>query len=105
MSLWTRVKDAAIEKLESGRRAAKVIDDTLAQFLAIRDYFADQWQPTGGIESAMIDMLAVAFSLQMYWSTIGHQRALPPPSDTIALNSRDLAKSIAFNSATGIEVK
>ncbi len=34
----------------------------LAQFLAIRDSFADQWQPQGGIESAMIDMLAVAFS-------------------------------------------
>jgi hypothetical protein len=47
----------------------------MAQFLAIRDSFADQWQPNGGIESAMIDMMTIAFSLQMYWSTIAYQRS------------------------------
>ena len=80
VSLWARVREAAERELESGRRAAKVTGDNddayaLAQFLAIRDSFADQWQPSGGIESAMIDMLTIAFSLQMYWSTIAHQRA------------------------------
>jgi len=47
----------------------------LAQYLAVGESFADQWQPQGGIESAMIEMLAVAFSLQMCWSGIAHDLA------------------------------
>ena len=78
---WTRVREAADDELETGRRAAKVAGNhtdayALAQFLAVRDAFADQWQPRGGIESAMIDMLTVAYSFQMYWSTIAHERAV-----------------------------
>ena len=81
MKIWARMREAADDELESGRRAAQVPGSrtepyALAQFLAIRDSFADQWQPNGGIESAMIDMLTIAFSLQMYWSTIAHQRAI-----------------------------
>ncbi len=80
LSLWTRLREAADDELECGRRAAKVAGNnisaySLAQFLAIREAFTDQWQPQGGIESAMIDMLTVSYSLQMYWSTIAHQRA------------------------------
>lgn len=79
LTLWARVREAADDELSSGRRAAKITGSNtqayaLAQFLAIRDSFADQWQPQGGIESAMIDMLAVSFSLQMHWSTIAYQR-------------------------------
>ncbi len=75
------MREAADDELECGKRAAKVAGNhvdayALAQYLAIRDAFADQWQPQGGIESAMIDMLTVAFSLQMYWSSIAHERAL-----------------------------
>ncbi|MDQ3747411.1 MAG: hypothetical protein M3367_00120 [Acidobacteriota bacterium] len=81
LTLWARVREAADDELESGRRAAQVTGNrtepyALAQFAAIRDSFADQWQPNGGIESAMIDMMTIAFSLQMYWSTIAHQRAI-----------------------------
>lgn len=81
LTLWVRVRESADDELESGRRAAKVAGDNaspyaLAQFLAIRDQFADQWQPQGGIESAMIDMLTLSFSLQMYWSGLAHDRAL-----------------------------
>jgi len=80
LKLWARVREAADDELESGRRGATVagVDCEAyahAQYLAIRDSFADQWEPQGGIESAMIDMLTVAFSLQMYWTTIAHQRA------------------------------
>lgn len=86
LTLWTRVREAADDELESGRRAAKVTGDNnepyaLAQFLAIRDSFADQWQPQGGIESALIDMLTVSFSLQVYWSSIAHQRAVRTHDD------------------------
>jgi hypothetical protein len=81
LTLWVRVRQAAEDELESGKRGAKVAGHNadpfaLAQFLAIRDSFADHWQPQGGIESAMIEMMAVAFSLQMYWSTVAHDRAM-----------------------------
>jgi hypothetical protein len=88
LALWTRVREAADDELESGRRAAHVAGDdlttspyALAQFLAIRDSFADQWQPQGGIEAAMIDMLTVSFSLQMYWTSIAHKRAVREHDD------------------------
>jgi hypothetical protein len=81
LKLWARVRVAADDELESGKRGAKVAGDSanpsaLAQYLAIRDSFADQWQPQGGIESAMIDMLTISFSLQMYWSGLAHDRAV-----------------------------
>lgn len=81
LKLWARVREAADDELESGKRGAKVAGDNttpyaLAQYLAIRDSFADQWQPQGGLESAMIDMLTIAFSLQMYWAGIAHDRAM-----------------------------
>ncbi len=81
LALWARIREAADDELESGRRAAKVAGDNaspfaLAQFLAIRDQFADHWQPQGGIESALIDMLTISFSLHMYWSTVANQRAM-----------------------------
>jgi hypothetical protein len=81
LRLWTRVREAADDELESGKRGARVAGENsepyaLARYLAIRDSFADQWQPQGGIESAMVEMLAIAYSLQMYWSTVAHDRAL-----------------------------
>ena len=81
LKIWARIREAADDELESGRRAAQIAGSrsepyAVAQFLAIRDSFADQWQPNGGIESAMIDMMTIAFSLQMYWSTVAHQRSI-----------------------------
>ena len=86
LNLWVRLRDAADNDLESGIRAASVVGTrtepyAIAQFLAIRDSLADQWHPNGGIESAMIDMMTIAFSLQMYWSTIAHQRAVQIHND------------------------
>ena len=67
LKLWARVRKAANDELECGLRGAKVAGHdadpyALAQYLAIRDSFADQWQPQGGIESAMVEMLAVSYS-------------------------------------------
>jgi hypothetical protein len=75
------VRQRADDELESGKRGAKVAGEnstpySLAQYLAIRDSFADQWQPQGGIESAMVEMLSISYSLQMYWSSIAHERAM-----------------------------
>lgn len=79
LQLWARLREAADDELECGKRGAKVAGDNgnpyaLAQYLAIRDSFADQWQPQGGIESAMVDMLTMAYSLQMHWSKVAHER-------------------------------
>jgi hypothetical protein len=73
LDLWRRVREAADDELESGKRGAKIASENsepyaLARYLAIRDSFADQWQPQGGIEPAMIEMMAVSYSLQIYWS-------------------------------------
>jgi hypothetical protein len=81
LALWARLRVAADDELECGKRGAKVAGENgepyaLAQYLAIRDAFADQWQPQGGIESAMIEMLAIAYSLQMYWSSIANDRVM-----------------------------
>jgi hypothetical protein len=81
LDLWRRVRETADDELESGKRGAKVAGDNsepyaLARYLAIRDSFADSWKPQGGIESAMVEMLAVSYSLQMYWSTVAHDRAM-----------------------------
>lgn len=81
LKLWARVRKAADDELECGGRGAKVAGENsepfaLARYLAIRDAFADQWKPQGGIESAMVEMLAISYSLQMCWSTVAHDRAL-----------------------------
>jgi hypothetical protein len=81
LNLWSRVRETADDELESGKRGANVAGENttpylLAQYLAIRDSFADQWKPQGGIESAMVEMLSIAYSLQMYWSTVAHERAI-----------------------------
>jgi hypothetical protein len=81
LDLWRRVRETADDELESGKRGAKVAGDNadpyaLAQYLAIRDSFADQWKPQGGIEMAMIDQLTISFSLQLYWSTVAHDRVM-----------------------------
>jgi hypothetical protein len=49
--LWSRVREAADDDLQIGKRGAKVAGEnttpySFAQYLAIRDSFADQWQTT-----------------------------------------------------------
>jgi hypothetical protein len=95
LDLWARVRQAAEDELESGKRGAKVAGHNadpfaLAQYLVIRDSFADQWQPQGGIESGMIEMMAVAYSLQLYWNTVAHDRAV-----SVHNNQRDQLKRFA----------
>lgn len=69
--IWERVKAKAAEELASGHRAAQALDwDNSpwgrAQFLAIRQAFVDEWQPTGS-ELLLVDQMAHAHSLYLYW--------------------------------------
>jgi hypothetical protein len=70
---WERIKDAARQELSSGHRTAKALEHggtpwDRARFLALRDAFRDDWQPRGGVESALIDLLAQSFSAYLQWS-------------------------------------
>jgi hypothetical protein len=78
LSAWLGVLDYANEELESGGRGALVSDQTpieRARYLAVRDSFIDQWKPEGGIDRAMIEMLAQSYNLYLYWSLISHARS------------------------------
>ena len=71
-ALWERALDEARDELMSGHRSAKAMEAhgglwQRAQFLAILQAFIDAWEPRGGIEAALIDSLAQAFTSQLFW--------------------------------------
>ena len=91
-AVWERVKAEAAEELESGHRAALALcwDDSpwqRAQFLAIRQAFIDEWQPSGGIELTLIDQMAQAHSLYLYWIERAHVQASLEGHDSRTSNS------------------
>jgi len=79
---WETVKAAALEELQSGHRAAKAVETTLsrcwdrAQFLAIRNDLAAEWQPRNGIERQLIDTMAQAQVSYLHWLAIHTDRTL-----------------------------
>jgi hypothetical protein len=71
-ALWERALDEARDELMSGHRSAKAVEThggpwQRAQFLAILQAFIDAWEPRGGIEAALIDSLAQAYTSQLFW--------------------------------------
>lgn len=73
VAAWERVKHAAREELASGHRAAGAIHGVRgspwdrARLLAIREAFRKEWQPSNGIEGALIDTLAQAHYAYLFW--------------------------------------
>jgi hypothetical protein len=70
---WEQIKGAAREELSSGHRTARSLERAgtpwdRARFLALRDAFRNDCQPRGGVESALIDLLAQSFSAYLQWS-------------------------------------
>jgi len=66
--------DQAVNELASGNRGAKAVEARgtpweRAQFLALLEAFVADLQPRGGVESAMVDTLAQAYSSQLTWMT------------------------------------
>ncbi|MBD0325226.1 MAG: hypothetical protein ICV68_02275 [Pyrinomonadaceae bacterium] len=80
--VWDLVKQEARKEFESGHRAAEVFERApwqretwnRARYLGIRDSFIEQWQPRGGIDLAMIDMLTQSFYFYLYWTEIANLR-------------------------------
>jgi hypothetical protein len=70
---WEEIKREALDELQSGYRAAKAMESYFstpwkrAQFLAIRQDLADEWQPRNGIERQLIDTMAQAQTSMLFW--------------------------------------
>jgi hypothetical protein len=70
--LWERALVEARDELVSGHRAAKAVESDggpweRAQFVAVLRAFAAEWQPRGGIEMALVETLAQAYTTQTRW--------------------------------------
>lgn len=73
--LWEMLKNEASEEFESGHLASKALCPVdymrtawnVACYLGVRESFILEWQPRGGIELSLIDMLAQAFLQYQYW--------------------------------------
>src|SRR5262249_39068614 len=72
-ALWESVKQATLEELQTGHRAAQAVEGTnlvacqRAQFLALRTDLAAQWQPRNGIERQLLDTAAQAQAGYLHW--------------------------------------
>lgn len=70
---WERVKAEARAELRSGHRTAQSLEWgrmpwDRARHLAVRDSFAADWKPQGGVEAALVDLLAQSFSAHLIWT-------------------------------------
>ena len=75
-----QVRGAARDELDSGRRAMSAFDVNSnlweqSQFLAVRAAFREEWQPRGGIEDALLDTLAQAYTGWQSWLNRLHLRS------------------------------
>ena len=73
--IWEKIKDEAADKFASGHLATEAMYPehymrtawNVASYLGLRESFIAEWQPRGGIELSLIDMLAQAFLQYQHW--------------------------------------
>ena len=73
--LWERTKNEGRNEFESGHLAANISFPegymkgmwNIARYLGVRESFIDDWKPQGGIEIALIDMLAQSWFQYQFW--------------------------------------
>ncbi len=73
LAAWERVKDEARQELASGHRTAQSLEWgrtpwDRARYLAVREALMADWKPRGGVESALLDLLAQSFSAYLLWT-------------------------------------
>ena len=74
-SVWEMLKSEAMAEFESGHLASRSLTPvdcmrdpwTVACYLGLRESLAEEWNPRGGMELSLIDMLAQAFLQYQYW--------------------------------------
>jgi len=72
---WEKVKREGRKEFESGHLAANITFPVgymkgmwnIARYLGVRESFLDDWQPKGGIEVALIDMMTQSYFQWQYW--------------------------------------
>ncbi len=72
---WERAKREGRKEFESGHLAANITFPVgymrqvwnIARYMGVRESFIDEWNPGGGIEMALIDMLAQTYFQWQYW--------------------------------------
>jgi hypothetical protein len=72
---WERAKTEGKKEFESGHAAANITFPVgymkglwnIARFLGVRESFIDEWNPRGGIEVALIDMMAQSYFQWQFW--------------------------------------
>ena len=73
--IWERAKREGRSEFESGHLAANITFPVgymkqvwnIARYLGVRESFIDDWQPNGGIEVALIDMMAQTYFQWQFW--------------------------------------
>ncbi len=73
--IWERIKQEAGNEFESGHLATEAMYPEhymrtawqVASYLGLRESFTAEWQPKGGIELSLIDMLAQSFLQYQHW--------------------------------------
>jgi hypothetical protein len=71
---WEAIKRAALDELRTGHRAAQAVETVndgpwqRAQFLAVREDLAAEWQPRTGIERQLLDTMAQAQVGLFHWT-------------------------------------
>ncbi len=72
---WERAKQEGRKEFESGHLAANITFPVgymkqlwnIARYIGVRESFIDDWNPKGGIEVALIDMLAQSYFQWQFW--------------------------------------
>ena len=85
--VWSQMKREARREFMTGHLAATVFEPVdwmrsawkRAKFLGVRDSFIDEYQPEGGVEIALVDTMAQAYFLQLYWTEESVKRTRAHP--------------------------
>ena len=72
---WEKLKQEGKKEFESGHLAANITFPVgymkemwnIARYLGVRESFLNDWKPKGGIEVALIDMIAQSYFQWQYW--------------------------------------
>ena len=83
--VWGKLRTTAeAELLNGGRVVETLADDTpleRARLLALRDAFAEEWRPRGGLEQSIIDQAVVAYDGLMEWQERANRLAMETDRD------------------------
>lgn len=85
--VWEHIKSEAQAEFESGHLATRAVTSVphrrdaweVACFMGLRESFAQQWGINGGIDAALIDMLAQAYYMVQFWTKQADKRMQERP--------------------------